>query len=98
MEQIKDIEHPTLWLESLKAGDIAKGRLLTRYADLSFSVVLTKYNQRYGEEKDIFIHYHFNRETRVVILVCETWQEHINNKNMRRYERTWRNKIPKEYM
>ena len=98
MELIREIDHPSKWLMQLKAGDIDKGRLKERHSDLSFSVMLAKYNKRYGRKRNIFIHYHFNSDTKVIVLVCETWENYLKNKTNKEHGRDWRKKIPSEYL
>ena len=97
MKEIKTIYKPMKWFSSLKRGDVAVGELLTSYADQSFSVLLSRFNARYGQERDIFIHYHFIRKKRIMVLVCVSWEEHLNEYRQKRYEEAWRNRIPKEY-
>ena len=97
MKEVKTIYKPSRWLSSLRRGDVAVGRLLTLYADQSFSVMLSRFNTRYGQERNIFIHYHFKREKLIMVLVCVSWEEHLQEHKHKRYEEEWRTKIPKEY-
>ena len=97
MKEIQKIYNPSRWLMSLNRGDVAVGELLTSYADQSFSVMLSRFNARYGQERNIFVHYHFKRATKIMILVCVSWEEHLQEFKMKRYEEEWRKRIPIEY-
>ena len=97
MKEVPIIYKPSRWLMSLRRGDVAVGELLTKYSDMSFSVILSRFNTRYGEERNIFIHYHFVREKRIMILVCVSWEEHLKEHKKKRYEEEWRTRIPREY-
>lgn len=97
MKEIKTIYKPSKWMMSLKRGDVAVGEMLTSFADQSFSVLLSRFNARYGQERNIFIHYHFVRKKRIMVLVCVSWEEHLQEHKQKRYEEAWRNRIPKEY-
>ena len=98
MEQIKDIKQPSKWLMQQQPGDIDMGRLPERHSDLSLSVMIARYNKRYGEQRNIFIHYHYNKDTQVIVLVSETWEEYLNGKEAEYDKRAWRRKIPREFL
>lgn len=97
MDELKTIYHPTQWFSSLRPGDVKVGRLITDYADQSFSVMLSRYNSRYGRERNLFVHYHFCRSKSVMVLVCVTLEEHQQESKQKKHEEVWRDKIPSPY-
>jgi len=97
MKEIKTIYKPSHWLTSLKAGDVVVGKLLTRFSDQSFSVILARFNERHGQERNIFIHYHFKRSKQIMVLVCVSWSEHVEEYKKKKYEEDWKQKIPLEF-
>ncbi len=92
MEKIINI---TDWVRSIKLDEVKVGFLPYNRSN-SLNMLASRYNISRGRERGLFVHYHYNHDLEVAVIICQARMEYLNDKrNGNMYK--WREQIPKDY-
>ena len=85
----------TEWVRSIKPEEVKVGRLPYTRCN-SLNMLASRYNQARGRDRGFFVHYHYNQDLEVAVIICQDRMEYFNDKrNGNMYK--WREQIPKDY-
>jgi len=83
------------WVRTIKEDDV-KYAAFPRSRAHSVRCTVNNYNNAFGKDREIFVHYHFCYEMQVAVLVAVSLDERELTKNTE-HEYDWRKKIEKPY-
>ena len=92
MEKVTNI---TDWVRSIKPEEVKIAALPYNKSN-SLNILTSRYNCGRGRERGLFVHYHYNPDLEVAVIVCQSRMDYLNDKrNGNNYK--WREQIPKNY-
>lgn len=83
------------WVRNINVGDVKYG-YFEKSRTVSIRTTVCSYNNAFGCDRGIYVHIHYCWRKQVAVLVAESWNEVMSNKNTS-YEYKWREQIDKDY-